>query len=151
MTQCMLSTKCTAAGRQYFVNVALKCVSPVPGDDSTCSLVTSAQDQRQTRRDQRHPGSRPCINVDRSRSPDHRNGYVCQLGLVCVQSDDRFDPGADVTHPRPGVQYRPSFAAVVANIDSHNAKYVARMEVQDPNVEMIQGLEDMSKASPIPA
>jgi len=33
--------------------------------------------------------------------------------------------GADVIHPAPGSDGRPSFTALVANVDSDTAKYVA--------------------------
>lgn len=36
-----------------------------------------------------------------------------------------FDPGADVIHPSPGAEGRPSFTALVGNVDSDVAKYVA--------------------------
>lgn len=35
--------------------------------------------------------------------------------------------GADVMHPPPGANDRPSFTAVVGSVDSHTARYVAKM------------------------
>ncbi|TFY68233.1 hypothetical protein EVJ58_g1135 [Rhodofomes roseus] len=53
--------------------------------------------------------------------------------------------GADVMHPPPGAKDRPSFAALVANVDSHTSKYVADLRVQTGRREMINDLEDMSQ------
>lgn len=36
-----------------------------------------------------------------------------------------FSSGADVIHPAPGSDGRPSFTALVGNVDSDTAKYVA--------------------------
>lgn len=36
-----------------------------------------------------------------------------------------FSLGADVIHPSPGADGRPSFTALVGNVDSDTAKYVA--------------------------
>ena len=36
-----------------------------------------------------------------------------------------FFLGADVIHPAPGSDGRPSFTALVANVDSDSAKYIA--------------------------
>ncbi|KAG6902071.1 hypothetical protein C0995_004769 [Termitomyces sp. Mi166 len=53
--------------------------------------------------------------------------------------------GADVIHPAPGSQGRPSFTSVVGNVDSDNAKYIATMRVQTSRQEMIDDLKDMCK------
>ncbi|KAJ3555887.1 hypothetical protein NM688_g2332 [Phlebia brevispora] len=52
--------------------------------------------------------------------------------------------GADVVHPSPGSQGRPSFASLVASVDSGAAKYVADCRVQAPNQEMIAELDVMN-------
>lgn len=51
--------------------------------------------------------------------------------------------GADVVHPAPGSEGRPSFSAVVGNVDSDSAKYIATMQVQESRVEIIQDLQSM--------
>ncbi|KAJ7904584.1 argonaute-like protein [Mycena olivaceomarginata] len=51
---------------------------------------------------------------------------------------------ADVIHPAPGSDGRPSFTALVANVDSDTAKYIAASRVQTSRVEMIEELEAMS-------
>jgi len=51
--------------------------------------------------------------------------------------------GADVMHPAPGAQGRPSFPAVVGSVDSNATHYVAVSEPQESRVEMILKLEDM--------
>ncbi|KAJ7129589.1 Piwi domain-containing protein, partial [Mycena epipterygia] len=53
--------------------------------------------------------------------------------------------GADVIHPAPGSDGRPSFTALVANVDSDTAKYIAASRVQTSRQEMIEELESMSK------
>ncbi|KAJ3509687.1 hypothetical protein NLJ89_g5086 [Agrocybe chaxingu] len=53
--------------------------------------------------------------------------------------------GADVIHPPPGVKDRPSFPAVVGNVDTNAAKYVAITALQDGRVELIEDLQAMCK------
>ncbi|KAG5638202.1 hypothetical protein H0H81_001299 [Sphagnurus paluster] len=74
--------------------------------------------------------------------------------------------GADVIHPAPGSDGRPSFTALVANVDSESAKYIAcklflcqywnssivpdyvtGSRVQTSRQEMIEDLEEMSNVS----
>jgi eukaryotic translation initiation factor 2C len=55
--------------------------------------------------------------------------------------------GADVIHPAPGSDGRPSFTALVGNVDSDTAKYVATSRVQGSRVEIIQDLEEMAKVN----
>jgi hypothetical protein len=56
-----------------------------------------------------------------------------------------FDIGADVIHPAPGSDGKPSFTALVGNVDSDTAKYIADSRVQTSRQEMISDLYDMSK------
>ncbi|KAJ7481095.1 argonaute-like protein [Mycena galericulata] len=53
--------------------------------------------------------------------------------------------GADVIHPAPGSDGRPSFTSLVANVDSNTARYIATSCVQTSRVEIIEDLESMSK------
>ncbi|THU93245.1 argonaute-like protein [Dendrothele bispora CBS 962.96] len=53
--------------------------------------------------------------------------------------------GADVIHPAPGSEGRPSYAAVVGSIDSSLAKYAAVSQVQTSRQEIISGLDEMTK------
>lgn len=55
--------------------------------------------------------------------------------------------GADVIHPAPGSDGRPSFTALVGNVDSDSAKYIATSRVQASRVEIIEDLKDMAKVS----
>ncbi|KAF7365497.1 Argonaute-like protein [Mycena venus] len=61
---------------------------------------------------------------------------------------DQYNPtiimGADVIHPAPGSDGRPSFTALVASVDSNAAKYIAATRVQTSRQEMIEELEAMS-------
>lgn len=49
-----------------------------------------------------------------------------------------------------GSDGRPSFASVVANVDSDGGKYIATSSVQESRVEMVEDLQRMIKV-PIPA
>ena len=51
--------------------------------------------------------------------------------------------GADVMHPAPGAEGRPSFTTVVSSIDSLAAKYIALSRVQTGRQELIDDLEEM--------
>ncbi|KAF9009003.1 argonaute-like protein [Cyathus striatus] len=67
---------------------------------------------------------------------------------VSVLTDPQFPTivmGADVIHPAPGSDGRPSFTALVANVDSNSAKYIADSRVQASRQEMIEELQAMSK------
>lgn len=48
-------------------------------------------------------------------------------------------------HPPPGADGRPSFTALVANVDSDSAKYIAECRVQTSRQEMIDDLEEMAE------
>lgn len=51
--------------------------------------------------------------------------------------------GADVMHPAPGAEGRPSFTTVVSSIDSMAAKYIALSRCQTGRQELIDDLEEM--------
>ncbi|EEB94669.1 hypothetical protein MPER_06481 [Moniliophthora perniciosa FA553] len=53
--------------------------------------------------------------------------------------------GADVIHPAPGSDGRPSFTALVSNVDSDTAKYIANSQVQTSRQEMIDDLQQMAE------
>jgi eukaryotic translation initiation factor 2C len=53
--------------------------------------------------------------------------------------------GCDTIHPAPGSDGRPSFASVVANVDSDGGKYIATSSVQEGRVEMVEDLKRMTK------
>lgn len=52
-------------------------------------------------------------------------------------------PGADVGHPGPGIQNKPSVASVVFSYDRHGVKYSATSRVQEPRQERISELGPM--------
>lgn len=54
---------------------------------------------------------------------------------------------ADVAHPPSSSTDRPSYSALVANVDSETSLYVADCRVQKPRQEMIEDLEDMAKVN----
>lgn len=91
-------------------------------------------------------------NVDLSRS-DRINVKLGGINCVPSASDvpvltDAINPaivfGADVIHPAPGADGRPSFTSLVGNLDSLNSKFVARVCVQESRVEMIQDMKTMA-------
>ncbi|KAG2021246.1 eukaryotic translation initiation factor 2C [Coprinopsis cinerea AmutBmut pab1-1] len=51
--------------------------------------------------------------------------------------------GADVIHPAPGSEGRPSFTALVSSVDTHATKYIACNNVQEGRTEIIEDLEAM--------
>ncbi|KAK0224342.1 argonaute-like protein, partial [Armillaria fumosa] len=53
--------------------------------------------------------------------------------------------GADVMHPPPGANDRPSFTAVVGSVDPHTARYIAKMQVQKGRQEIIGDFQSMCK------
>lgn len=53
--------------------------------------------------------------------------------------------GADVIHPAPGAEGRPSFTTLVSSVDSTTAKYISESRVQTGRVEIIDELENMCK------
>jgi eukaryotic translation initiation factor 2C len=53
--------------------------------------------------------------------------------------------GADVIHPAPGTEGRPSFTALVSSVDITTAKYISCGRVQTGRQEIIADLEDMVK------
>ena len=55
--------------------------------------------------------------------------------------------GADVIHPPPGAQGRPSFASLVSSVDSACIKYIAKMSVQKARQEHIEAMEQMATVS----
>lgn len=75
-------------------------------------------------------------------------GASVRLGLhnsLCA--DHVFHTGADVIHPAPGSDGRPSFTALVGNVDSDTAKYVSSIKVQASREEIILDLQEMAKVS----
>ncbi|KAI0314809.1 Piwi domain-containing protein [Amylostereum chailletii] len=72
--------------------------------------------------------------------PDPRS-----VSLLTDPSNPTVVMGADVIHPAPGSDDRPSFTALVANVDSDSAKYIATMNVQESREEIIQDLQTMSE------
>ncbi|KAL0065940.1 hypothetical protein AAF712_007067 [Marasmius tenuissimus] len=69
---------------------------------------------------------------------------------VAVLTDPRNPTivmGADVIHPAPGSEGRPSFTALVSSVDSDTAKYIANSQVQTSRQEMIDDLQEMVKSN----
>lgn len=125
-TQCMKSQKCYRAKAQYYANVCLKSVPPSP-----CA----------------HPLISFCrINVKLggiNTIPDPTS-----VSILTDPRNPTIVMGADVIHPAPGSDGRPSYTALVANVDSDTAKYIADSRVQTSRQEMIEDLQPMAKVRP---
>lgn len=52
--------------------------------------------------------------------------------------------GADVSHPGPGVM-KPSITGIAYSLDPEASKYCALTGLQQPRLEIIEGLKDMMK------
>ncbi|KAJ7590925.1 argonaute-like protein [Mycena floridula] len=73
---------------------------------------------------------------------------VPDASSVSVLTDPRNPTivmGADVIHPAPGSDGKPSFTSLVANVDSDTAKYIAASRVQTSRQEMIEELQPMAE------
>ncbi|CAE6431878.1 unnamed protein product [Rhizoctonia solani] len=105
-----------------------------------------------------------CMKADKAKGQSMQYyGNVClkinvKLGgvnSVLMPSDEtKFitDPanptmimGADVAHPAPGTEGRPSFTALVGSVDSIASKYVAAHRAQRSRVEGIADLQEMAE------
>ena len=79
---------------------------------------------------------------------DYLTPYAKTLQNVVNQFKEIYEAplmvfGADVTHPDPGDQGKPSIAAVVGSLNSTLTRYAAQVMVQRSREEMISGLEEM--------
>jgi eukaryotic translation initiation factor 2C len=61
----------------------------------------------------------------------------------CLCSYTFCSPGADISHPPPGAEDRPSFTSLVGSVDSNGVKYVSRIGIQSSARGLIEGMEDM--------
>jgi hypothetical protein len=109
----------------------------------TLDTVVS-QDKCQARGHQHGPRPRICLGFGGPTQSDncHGCGSRRMLASCCLLY---FVAGADVIHPAPGSDGRPSFTALVANVDSDTAKYIADSRVQTSRQEMIEDLQAMAK------
>jgi len=53
--------------------------------------------------------------------------------------------GAHVSHPPPSAEGRPSFSALVGNVDGNVSKYIATSRVQTGHKETIEDICEMTK------
>ncbi|KAF8635579.1 hypothetical protein AX15_000229 [Amanita polypyramis BW_CC] len=72
--------------------------------------------------------------------PDHAS-----VSVLTDPNTPTIVMGADVMHPAPGTRDIPSYAALVASVDTHVSKYVAITGLQTSRVEIIEDLESMCK------
>ncbi|KAF8937538.1 Piwi domain-containing protein [Dissophora ornata] len=73
-------------------------------------------------------------------------GVVSALGPDDMPFMDKGDPlviGADVSHPGPGEDSKPSIAAIVASTDNEAFKFIGRLFVQDPRLEVIESMQSV--------
>ncbi|KAI5124360.1 hypothetical protein M0805_008966 [Coniferiporia weirii] len=101
-----------------------------------------------------------CVREDKIMSANNQycNNLILKInaklgGVNTIPSGPAFDwfsegktmiVGADVTHPGPGV-LRPSVATLVSSVDRGAAKYVSSSTVQEPRLEIIEGIGGMLK------
>lgn len=109
--------------------------------------LTPSQDQREAGWDQHDPGPPLGRGADRPEEPHHRYGVRAPFCVSARSLCADHLSSADVIHPAPGAEGRPSFTALVANVDSDTAKYVADCRVQTSRKELIEDLESMSQVS----
>lgn len=86
-----------------------------------------------------------------ARNPTIVMGTVYSNCMLALSTTDNLLSGADVIHPPPGAEGRPSFTALVGNIDSETAKYVATSRVQTSRKEIIEDLQEMAKVTVLPS
>jgi hypothetical protein len=72
--------------------------------------------------------------------PDARS-----VPFLADKSNPTIIIGADVIHPSPGVENKPSFTSMVGNIDPMFSRYVAISKVQKARQEIIDDAEEMTK------
>ncbi|KAK0210005.1 argonaute-like protein [Desarmillaria ectypa] len=131
------------------------CILP---DGSNADLYTAVKNCG----DMKRGVANQCLRVSKCRNarPQYWANVAlkinAKLGGVNVIPDPKSAPiisdprqptivmGADVMHPAPGSQ-SPSYAAVVANIDSDGARYIAKTTLQPGRQEMIGDLRSMAK------
>jgi len=122
-TQCLKAQKCFRAKAQYYANVMLKYVLP---QSFPRSPLTSLR-----------------VNVKLGGV-----NAVPEARSVPILSDPQNPAiiiGADVIHPAPGVENKPSFTSMVANIDPMYSRYIAISKVQKSRQEIIDDTEEMVK------
>lgn len=73
--------------------------------------------------------------------------YIFLICLVRIITLILHCLGVDAMHPAPGSDGRPSFTAVVGNVDSDTAKYVATIDVQASREEIVLSMQRMMKVS----
>lgn len=140
----MKSSKCGRAREQYFANICLKYVSALYRASSVLKVSQGQCEAGWYQLDTRTP---LCHIPHRPEEPDDRHG-VRRAPFWCLRCRGNVPSySADVMHPPPGAQDRPSFAALVANVDSDTSKYIADLRVQTGRREMIHDLESMAQVS----
>ena len=141
-TQCMKSQKCFKARAQYYANVCLKYASRRLPLSLPLRLVW--QDQCENGRNKFSPWPPISDGARRFSQPNNCYGWV-ELCRILSASTLIFILGTGVIHPAPGAGAHPSFTALVANVDSDTANYIATSRAQTSRQEMIEDLYEMSK------
>jgi eukaryotic translation initiation factor 2C len=65
------------------------------------------------------------------------------ISFLTDPSNPTMVMGADVIHPAPGSDDRPSFTSLVGSVDSSAVRYVSTIEVQTARQEIIDAMESM--------
>ncbi len=70
---------------------------------------------------------------------------VMQQPIPMISSRPTIVFGADVTHPAPGDDNKPSVCALVGSMNPSATQYAAAVRVQTGRVEIIQDLKSMAR------
>lgn len=149
-TQCLKSSKCFRAKAQYYANVCLKInvklggINAIP-DPKSVKVLSDPQNPTIVMgvfllHSSFCYKSQCFLFMFFPSSLHFLNSYVTDSPSMKLSST----LGADVIHPAPGSDGRPSFTSLVASVDSDNAKYVAECGVQTSRQEIIENLEVMA-------
>ncbi|KAJ7908290.1 argonaute-like protein [Mycena leptocephala] len=144
-TQCLKSSKCFRAKPQYYANVCLKInvklggINTIP-DPSSVNMLTDPHNPTIVMGGSSLLGS---LNVFGLLTSWRFNAFSRCLSTISFALKCPYRC-SQVIHPAPGSDGRPSFTALVANVDSDTAKYIAASRVQTSRQEMIEELESMS-------
>ncbi|KAG0302521.1 hypothetical protein BGZ98_007426 [Dissophora globulifera] len=73
------------------------------------------------------------------------NSHLAKGMLPILAAKPTILFGADVSHPPPGDDVRPSIASLVGSMDAHASRYAASVRVQAARTETVADLSDMAK------
>ncbi|KAI8602860.1 Piwi domain-containing protein [Dissophora ornata] len=72
------------------------------------------------------------------------NSHLSPTAIPFLSQKPTILLGADVSHPGPGDQVRPSIASLVGSMDAKASRYAAAIRIQEARMESIAELADMT-------